>query len=92
MLTSVRISFSPSKGAIHINGTTGNLYGLRLNHFQNHSQPMNNSCFLQPKEEKELIKKKAYQHGLEYIVENQGAQKEEVFDEVNEFMEALMLK
>ncbi|MFB6244944.1 MAG: tyrosine-type recombinase/integrase [Candidatus Nanohaloarchaea archaeon] len=42
------------------------------------------------KVEEEEIKKEAYQHGLEYVVKNKDADKKEVFEEVNDFMQELM--
>ncbi|MFB6143933.1 MAG: hypothetical protein ABEJ98_01345 [Candidatus Nanohaloarchaea archaeon] len=42
------------------------------------------------KVQEEEIKKEAYQHGLEYVVKNQDAEKQEVFEEVNDFMHELM--
>ena len=42
------------------------------------------------KVEEEEIKKESYQHGLEYLVKNKNADKKEVFDEVNDFMQELM--
>jgi len=42
------------------------------------------------KVEEEEIKKEAYQHGLEYVVEKPDADKKEVFEEFNDFMQELM--